>query len=151
MTQQLQAAEHEAQEMAREISDKGQLMESLTTLVQMKEHAARTLLEQFERQATILQSHGVSAVSVASVGEAYARAIDTVTAQMVVFARELSLLTHQADILTAYTRLSERFTKEVAEILEPYQERCKKAMSSTESMVFLEIYETYNNSKNNNI
>ena len=70
------------------------------------------------------------------------------TSQMQIFAKELAGMTHNTDMEDFYSYLSESLSSQAEAMIKPLLESKEKAMSNVDSMVFAEIYETWNNMEN---
>lgn len=139
---QIEAANKAVSEMMG--ADKKQdSIDSLTSLIQMKEKAINTLFEQLEENVCGLAHCGISAASVAVVADGYTQAIRTAAGQMIIFANELAKLGHNEDIATAYQHISESTEKKVNDLLSPYIAMQERILSDPEEAVFSEIYETF--------
>lgn len=149
LEQQIKAAEKEALEFVKDneltpLSRANALRECL----QLKEKAARFIYEELEDMIKRFTNNGVSSVSLCGIAEAYQKALESATAQMQVFANELAKLTRNKDIEEAYTVISERYSSEAEALINPIKEKKDKAVSNIDSMVFAEIYDTWNNLEN---
>ena len=149
LEQQIKAAEKEAFEILSDeelspISRASALREAL----QMKERAARFILEQMGQQITLLKGNGVSSVSLVVIAEAYKQALESSADQMQVFAKELAGLTHNKEMEEGYSYISERLSYEAEALIIPLRESKEKALSDLDSMVFAEIYDTWQNMEN---
>ena len=121
---------------------------ALRQCLQLKEKAARFILEELEGIITRFANNGVSSVSLFGIAEAYQKALESATAQMQVFANELAKLTRNEDMEEGYTFISERLSSEAETLINPLKEKKEKAVSDLDSMIFLEIYDTWNNLEN---
>lgn len=142
---QVEAATYALGEL-KEASDKQDIFDSLTSLIKTREAALTTLKEQLENVCS-LPAKGVSSATIATIGEGYLYGARVICSQMVVFARELSKLSHDADILFYYDSVSERAETAFNEILQPYREAAGRVIHDKEFAAFAEIYETFTNFK----
>ena len=121
---------------------------TLRQIVQMKERAARFILEELESMIVRFKAQGVSSVSLVAIAEAYQQAVEASTSQMQIFANELAGLTHNADMEEGYSYISERLSNHAEDLIKPLKESKEKALSGVDSMVFAEFYETWHNLSN---
>ena len=145
---QIHAAEAEAMDILKEEESPACRANILRQLVQMKERTARFILEDLESMIVRLKAHGVSSVSLVAIAEAYQQVIEASTSQMQIFAKESAGLTHNTDMEDFYSYLSESLSSQAEAMIKPLLESKEKAMSNVDSMVFAEIYETWNNMEN---
>lgn len=143
---QIKAAEAEAMDLLND-TELSPLSRANTfrQIVQMKERAARFILEELESMIARFTAHGVSSVSLVAIAEAYQQAIEASTSQMQIFANDLAGLTHNEDMEEGYSYISERISNHAEDLIKPLKESKGKAMQSVEGMVFFEIYETWHN------
>ena len=121
---------------------------TLRQRVQMKERAARFILEELESMIVRFKAQGVSSVSLVAIAEAYQQAVEASTSQMQIFANDLAGLTHNDDMVEGYGYISERLSNHAEELIKPLKESKEKALKGVDSMVFAEIYETWQNLEN---
>lgn len=145
---QIKAAEAEVMDIQKDEENPARRANILRQIVQMKERTARFVLEDLESMIVRLKGHGVSSVSLVAVADAYQQAIEASTAQMQIFAKELAVLTHNADMEGCYSYISERLSSQAEALIKPLKESKERAMSNVDSMVFAEIYEAWNNMEN---
>lgn len=144
-TAQVEAATYALGEL-KEASDKQDIFDSLTSLITTREAAINALKEQLENVCS-LSSKGVSSATIATIMEGYLNGARVICAQMVIFARELASIGHDADILYYYESLSERAETAFVEMLQQYREAAGRVVTDTEFAAFSEIYETFTNFK----
>lgn len=142
---QVEAATYALGEL-KEASDKQDIFDSLTSLIKTREAALTTLKEQLENVCS-LPAKGVSSATIATIGEGYLYGARVICSQMVIFARELSKLSHDTDILYYYESVSERTENAFSEILQPYREAAGRMIADTEFAAYSEIYQTFSNFK----
>ena len=142
---QVEAATYALGEL-KEASDKQDIFDSLTSLITTREAAINTLKEQLENVCS-LPAKGVSSATIAAIGEGYLYGARVICSQMVIFARELASIGHDADILYYYESLSERAETAFVEMLQQYREAAGRVVTDTEFAAFSEIYETFTNFK----
>lgn len=145
---QIKAAETDVMDIIKEVDSPVSRANTLRQIVQMKERAARFVLEDMENMIVRLKAHGVSSVSLVAIAEAYQQAIEASTSQMQIFVKELAGLTHNTDMEDFYSYLSESLSSQAEAMIKPLLESKEKAMSNVDSMVFAEIYEAWNNMEN---
>lgn len=145
---QIKAAETDVMDIIKEVDSPVSRANTLRQIVQMKERAARFVLEDLENMIVRLKAHGVSSVSLVAIAEAYQQAIEASTSQMQIFVKELAGLTHNTDMEDFYSYLSESLSSQAEAMIKPLLESKEKAMSNVDSMVFAEIYEAWNNMEN---
>lgn len=145
---QIKAAETDVMDIIKEVDSPISRANTLRQIVQMKERAARFVLEDMENMIVRLKAHGVSSVSLVAIAEAYQQAIEASTSQMQIFVKELAGLTHNTDMEDFYSYLSESLSSQAEAMIKPLLESKEKAMSNVDSMVFAEIYEAWNNMEN---
>lgn len=145
---QIKAAETEVMDIIKEVDNPVSRANTLRQIVQMKERAARFVLEDLENMIVRLKAHGVSSVSLVAIAEAYQQAIEASTSQMQIFVKELAGLTHNADMEDCYSYISESLSNKAESLIRPLKESKEKALSNVDSMVFVEIYDTWNNMDN---
>lgn len=139
-------AAHLALQEIQEASDKQEIFDSLTSLITTREAAINTLKEQLENVCS-LPAKGVSSATIATIGEGYLYGARVICAQMVIFARELASISHDADILLYYESVSERTENAFSEILQPYREAAGRVVTDKEFAAYSEIYQTFSNFK----
>lgn len=145
---QIKAAETDVMDIIKEVDSPVSRANTLRQIVQMKERAARFVLEDMENMIVRLKAHGISSVSLVAIAEAYQQAIEASTSQMQIFVKELAGLTHNTDMEDFYSYLSESLSSQAEAMIKPLLESKEKAMSNVDSMVFAEIYEAWNNMEN---
>ena len=146
---QLKAAETEAFEILTDSEeDITSRSNCLRQVVQMKERAARFVIEELESLITRFTARGVSSVSLAAIAEAYQKALESSVSQMQIFANELSKLTHNDDIKNGYGAISESLVSYMDNLIRPLKESKGKALEGLDGMIFAEIYETWRNLEN---
>ena len=143
---QIKAAEAEAMDLLNDTEETPlSRANTLRQIVQMKERAARFVLEELESMIARFTAHGVSSVSLVAIAEAYQQAIEASTSQMQIFANELAGLTHNEDMVEGYGYISERLYNHAETLIKPLKESKERALKKVDSMVFAEIYETWHN------
>lgn len=143
---QIKAAEAEAMDLLNDTEETPlSRANTLRQIVQMKERAARFVLEELESMIARFTAHGVSCVSLVAIAEAYQQAIEASTSQMQVFANDLAGLTHNEDMVEGYGYISERLSNHAETLIKPLKESKERALKKVDSMVFAEIYETWHN------
>lgn len=143
---QIKAAEAEAMDIINDAEESpGSRATMLRQLLQIKERAARFVLEELESMVALFTAKGVSSVSLVAIAEAYRQAIEAATSQMQVFANRLAELTHNADLEECYSYISESLSNHAEEIIKPLKESKEKALEDVDSMAFAEYYETWRN------
>lgn len=146
---QIKAAEAEAMDLLNDTEETPlSRANTLRQIVQMKERAARFVLEELESMIARFTAHGVSCVSLVAIAEAYQQAIEASTSQMQVFANDLAGLTHNEDMVEGYGYISERLSNHAETLIKPLKESKEKALKGVDSMAFAEIYETWQNLEN---
>lgn len=146
---QVEAATYALGEL-KEASDKQDIFDSLTSLIKTREAALTSLKNQLAKNVCSLTCKGVSSATIATIGEGYLYGARVICSQMVVFARELSKLSHDADIIIYYDSLSERTETAFVEMLQPYREAAGRVVTDKEFAAFSEIYQTFSNFKKQN-
>lgn len=131
----------------QEASDKQDIFDSLTSLIKTREAAINTLKDQLAKNVCSLTCKGVSSATIATIGEGYLYGARVICAQMVIFARELASISHDADILYYYESVSERTENAFSEILQPFREAAGRVIADQEFAAFSEAYETFSNFK----
>lgn len=142
---QVEAATYALGEL-KEASQKQDIFDSLTSLIMTREAAINALKEQLENVCS-LSSKGVSSATIATIAEGYLNGARVICAQMVIFARELASIGHDADILYYYESVSERTENAFSEILQPFREAAGRVVTDKEFAAYSEIYETFANLK----
>ncbi len=145
---QVKAAESEAAEMLTdEDMEPSSRVDVLRQVLQMKERAANAIFEELKNTITRLSGNGVSSVSLFEIACAFLKALEASASQMEVFASELAGLIHNTDIdiEDCYVRISERIVNNAENLIKPLKESKEKAVSGVDSMIYAEIYETWNN------
>lgn len=146
---QIKAAEAEAKEILNETEESPLFRANcLRQVLQMKERAARFILEELESMIARFTVQGVSSVSLVAIAEAYQQAIEASTSQMQIFANELAGLTHNEDMVEGYGYISERLSSYAEDLIKPLKESKEKALKGVDSMAFAEMYETWQNLEN---
>ena len=143
---QIKAAEAEALDI---LNDKEETPLSRSTVLrqvlQMKERTARFVLEELESMIVRFTAHGVSAVSLVAIAEAYKQTIEASASQMQIFANDLAGLTHNEDMAEGYSYISERLSSHAEDLIKPLKEGKEMALKGVDNMAFAEIYETWHN------
>ena len=146
---QIKAAEAEAMELLNDTEESPIFRANcLRQVLQMKERTARFILEELEGIIVRFTAQGVSSVSLAAIAEAYQQAIEASTSQMQIFANELAGLTHNENMKEGYSYIAERLSSYAEDLIKPLKESKEKALKGVDSMVFAEIYETWQNLEN---
>lgn len=143
---QVEAATYALGEL-QEASQKQDIFDSLTSLITTREAAINALKEQLIENVCSLPAKGVSSATIATIGEGYLYGARVICSQMVIFARELSKLSHDTDILYYYESVSERTENAFSEILQPFREAAGRVVTDKEFAAYSEIYETFANLK----
>jgi hypothetical protein len=104
-------------------------IDTLRSLLRIKEMAARKLEEIFITQIMPLGRIGISDLSVLGIAEALENELVTNLGEMEVIADRLALVTHNNDIRDGYGIISERILSDVAEMLERMKETREQAVN----------------------
>ena len=131
----------------QEASDKQDIFDSLASLIKTREAALTSLKDQLAKNVCSLTCKGVSSATIATIGEGYLYGARVICAQMVIFARELASIGHDADILYYYESVSERTENAFVEMLQPFREAAGRVIADQEFAAFSEAYETFSNLK----
>ncbi len=140
-------AAHLALQEIQEASDKQDIFDSLASLIKTREAALTSLKDQLAKNVCSLTCKGVSSATIATIGEGYLYGARVICAQMVIFARELASIGHDADILYYYESVSERTENAFVEMLQPFREAAGRVIADQEFAAFSEAYETFSNLK----
>ena len=93
-------------------------IDTLRSMLRIKEIGARKLFNMLTTQIMPLRNYGISNLSVLSVAEALESELVTNLSEMEVIADRLAAVTHNINILNAYSSISERLLGDVTEMLD---------------------------------
>ena len=93
-------------------------IDTLRSMLRIKEIGARKLFNMLTTQIMPLRNYGISNLSVLAVAEALESELVTNLSEMEVIADRLAAVTHNINILNAYSSISERLLGDVTEMLD---------------------------------
>lgn len=121
-------------EFERDCDSTQEKINTLRSLLRIKEIAARKLEEFFTSQIMPLRRYGISDLSVLGIAEALENELVTNLGEMEIIADRLAIVTHNNDIRDGYGNISESLLDGVKEMLEEMKEAREKAINDDDAL-----------------
>lgn len=136
------------QMMFDEVTDTQVRIDEILRLLQMKEHASRTLLAEVRNNVLPLLRHGVSVYMLSDLLRAYEESINITLDQMELFASYLGNLTKMGETKTAYRNIAHHIREDFHSISDGIYSQSKVfEMQTPDEITQTEIIETWHNFK----
>lgn len=120
-------------------------IDTLRSMLRIKEIGARKLFDVLTTQVIPLRNNGVSDLSVLAIAEALENELVTNLTEMEVIADRLATVTHNINILNAYSSISERLLGDVTEMLDGMKIVREEAINGDDTLQKVEWGDMYDN------
>ena len=147
-SKQIKATSELCIEFERDCDSQKEKIDTLRSMLRMKETAARKLYAIFETRIMPLRRFGISDISVLGIAEALENELITNLGEMEVIADRLAIATHNNDIRDAYGSISAKLIDDVKDILESMRETREEALNDNDSLQRVEWCDTWESLNN---